>query len=226
LYSKQPLTKNSKIGDELNAILSSRRCKSETDLATDNSSTGSNRSDSSNYDENNKRKDNNNLRKSSASNGVAAKIHRAKYKAPQPPQLSANESNANKLNYDNNSFTDSHKRSAKNIGNNFINTNSDTNNKNPLIRKLSDKSFNRLSNEESSRLLIIPRLRLSSQQSKDPGSGGSASITNNNDVNHVISSRYQSRNLIFDSKTSNIEGMIEIILFISLFFHFYHILLE
>ncbi len=197
-------------------------------MATDNSSTGSNRSESSNYDENNKRKDNNNLRKSSASNGVAAKIHRAKYKAPQPPQLSANESNANKLNYDNNSFIDSHKRSAKNIGNNFINTNtnSDSINKNPLIRKLSDKSFNRLSNEESSRLLIIPRLRLSSQQSKDPGSCGSASITNNNNVNHVIPSRYQSRNLIFDSKTSNIEGMIDIIFFISLFFHFYHILLE
>ncbi|CAG2165226.1 unnamed protein product, partial [Oppiella nova] len=248
LEFSKPLTNATKspIADELKAILNSRRCKSETDLAADNgSSHDSNQSEGSNYEDNNKRKEFNGIRKSSASNGVAAKIHRAKYRAPPPPQhlsgstqdLSAtNTSHSNllsSLDSSSSNMTDSHKKSA---GKQFVATsgtasassagssgNSAHNNldvhNNGLTRKLSQKSYNNhISSDESSRYLIIPRLKLSQQQlqhqsstgHKDPGNGSAGSggnHTNNTGANHVMPSRYQSRNIIFDSKNANFEGV-------------------
>lgn len=240
-------TPKNPIADELKAILNSRRCKSETDLAADNnSSNDSNQSESSNYDENSKRKEFNAIRKSSASNGVAAKIQRAKYRAPPPPQqmtgstqdLSSNTHN----NYDNNcNLTDSHKKSAAksqfngsssptSAGSGSTGNSAHSNidiSKNGLTRNLSQKSYsncnnnnNKISSDESSRFLIIPRLKVAPQPQqqpghKDPGSGGGAggagigSHTNSAGANHVMPSRYQSRNLIFDSKNTNFEGIIK-----------------
>ena len=204
--------------------------------ADNNSSNDSNQSECSNYDDNNKRKEFSAIRKSSASNGVAAKIQRAKYRAPPPPQnitgSTPDLSNGVDNNYDNSNLTDSHKKTAKqqfvgssssstgssganngNIGNSAHN-NLDIN-KNGLTRKLSEKSYNssnnknnKTSSDESSRFMIIPRLKLQPQQPahKDPGSG-SGCQTNVAGANHVMPSRYQSRNLIFDSKFTNFEGM-------------------
>ena len=204
-------------------------------VADNNSSNDSNQSESSNYDENNKRKEFSAIRKSSASNGVAAKIQRAKYRAPPPPQNMSGStpdlSNGTQTNFDSSNLTDSHKKSAKQqfIGSSSSSTgssganngNSAQNNidiKKGLTRKLSEKSYNssnnnnnnnnKISSDESSRFLIIPRLKLQPQQPghKDPGSG-SGCQTNNTGANHVMPSRFQSRNLIFDSKYTNFEGM-------------------
>ncbi|XP_054163827.1 putative uncharacterized protein DDB_G0282133 [Oppia nitens] len=229
LEFNKPLTNNTKcspIADELKAILNSRRCKSETDLAVDNSSSShdSNHSESSNYEESsNKRKEFNGLRKSSASNGVKAKIQRHKYRAPQPPQplnsnngnhngdLSStttinNNNNSNSANhnslssYESSNLTDSHKKSA---------TTSTT----ICEQKHSEKSYNnnRISCEDSSKYFIIPRLKLTGHPT-DPGINGSGSAnsggshTNSTGANHVMPSKYQSRNIIFDSKNNNFNG--------------------
>lgn len=93
------------------------------------------------------------------------------------------------------------KKSANNSNNNKSNNNNNNNNaKNHmpgLMRKLSEKSLNKIhSEEEQNRMLIIPRLKLSSS------STSSSSPQKNTGINGP-QSRLESRNLIFDSKTAN-----------------------
>ena len=98
-YTKDLIISNEDIlNTELNAILKARRCRSEADLINQEPSSASSQEDRLSFDKSTNHSEKSECYRKSHSNGVAARIQRAKYRAPQPPIRENNTSSYVNLN--------------------------------------------------------------------------------------------------------------------------------